>query len=410
MGLFNLILFAIDAQAEIFEHTLMSAYSWYYLEEAHQSVLLVILALCSLGFGFSIGNRKWRQEKIKKEIPRRFFIGGLVGTLFFGTLVFISGELGHHPYSEFFELMSNSDSRIFIQSLGLLCPMLLLTFASCRSGKHYRLALLFFIVFILPMFFAGWRGMPVITVLCMIPTLAQSNRSLMRRYLPIIGVGAAILISSSYFIGQTRSGGQAKAKGFWEPLVHTIGSVSQQLNTVVFTLHEVNDGHPLIYGQSYLEAFKAVPPNLSLQWVPDHEREVSEFSGLGGWVTSRVVHPYVNDSYGGISYSGVAEAFLNFGRVGVVLVFTGMGVFLIWLERASRARALSSALYGLIFYCCYFGSIKGELILITRNFTIVMIYCWFIYKIIPVFVINRSSSNIDSGHVSNPASSWNTRK
>ena len=65
-------------------------------------------------------------------------------------------------------------------------------------------------------------------------------------------------------------------------------------------------------------------------------------SAPAAWITSRV-SPFSFSTGGGIGYSGVAEPYLNFGMPGVLIIFFGLGYFLMRQENSRRGSVYRTA-------------------------------------------------------------------
>ncbi len=114
------------------------------------------------------------------------------------------------------------------------------------------------------------------------------------------------------------------------------------LTTIGDVVAAVPAEEPFRYGRTYLDAIGLLVPKF--MW-PDRPRGASE------WYVDRF-YPMIADDGGGFAFSPVAEAYLNFGRFGVVTVFLVIGaVFGLfdWLLRSQRAMSMQLAsLYGVV--------------------------------------------------------------
>jgi hypothetical protein len=100
-------------------------------------------------------------------------------------------------------------------------------------------------------------------------------------------------------------------------------------------------------GRTYVHAFRGVLPR---KFFPDLARVETQQLELSPsqwfvWTTE----PRFARAYGGRGFSSVAEAYINFGEVGVCLVFLALGFFFFRMESLAGRGAFSLAAYGIIF-------------------------------------------------------------
>lgn len=368
MGMFNLWLFALDVNARAFDHPMESAYSWYYLPECAGAVTLTTLAISALAFGITLA--AYRYSKVAEATPnsdrsRMVFILACVITIVCGAVVLGSGVLFSVTYSDYFELMNVSNSQIFFQCLSFLCPAFLLAAGSAERPREQRLLGLLFVVFVVPIFFSGWRGIPMIAILAVLAMIARQPQlaAKLKLYTTLLTVLLPVMLVASAFIGSLRDGQVSDITSPVEAAVKSLGSTGQQLGTVVYTMYLLEHGADYFYGDSYLQAIGKILPNIGL----NDNSQGGIFPSMNAWVTSWV-DPAAYARFAGISFSGVAEAYANFGLLGVFVVFTLIGIITYGVERSASRSRFSATFYGLVLYLLFFGTIKGELALITRNF------------------------------------------
>lgn len=377
MGMFNLWLFILDVNARIFDHPMESAYSWFYLNECSDGIFLVLLALSSLGFGAAVMELRFTKHSLaqpERNPLRSIFLIAVFATLVCGAIVVGSGVLFSVTYSDFFELMNVSDSRIFFQSLSFLCPAFLLAAGSAVRPGEQRLLGFLFVIFLVPIFFSGWRGIPMITALAVVSMIYQRPNLArrLRAYTGVLIVMLPIMLVASAFIGSLRDNQMSDVLSPGEAAVKALGSTGQQLGTVVYTKYLLDHGSDYFYGESYLQAAGKILPNV----FPERAHDSNPYPSLNAWVTAWV-DPAAYARYAGISFSGVAEAYANFGTWGVFVVFSIIGALLVITQRKAAASPFFASFYGLILYLLFFGTIKGESALITRNlfFMLVLYIC-----------------------------------
>jgi hypothetical protein len=131
--------------------------------------------------------------------------------------------------------------------------------------------------------------------------------------------------------------------------------MGQSIRPLVETEELVGPGE-YRYGRTYWLAFKGIVPNLALRWEAPSIESIDELPP-SHWLTA-LVEPWTFKNYGGIGFSAIAEPYMNFGLIGVVLYFLILGFLLIRLEQASIRNSYTLASWGLIL---------GPLLWTTRN-------------------------------------------
>jgi oligosaccharide repeat unit polymerase len=158
------------------------------------------------------------------------------------------------------------------------------------------------------------------------------------------------------------------------PFVVTLSGMGRSMQAVAYTLELVPKVRPFDIGQGYLYALLTVVPNLF--W--DVHPTVSH--GLAGeWLTS-VVAPAKFARGQGLGYSFIAEAYLNFGWIGVfpVLMIIGFlfGKFVLWGEKP-REPAKMATLASFLSYFLFYA--RNELAPVIRFLS------W--YALLPYFLV-----------------------
>ena len=141
-------------------------------------------------------------------------------------------------------------------------------------------------------------------------------------------------------------------------LIETVSELGGTSTITAYVLKWVPAEESYRYGGSYLLAIKNAFPNLSFR---QKKSKREEFSSTGrvdkqllqqmtpsDWFTYRT-NKYMFNIGGGSGFSTIAEAYLNFGKLGVILYFLGLGFFFGKLEQIPlkvhpRALIFSGAL------------------------------------------------------------------
>ncbi len=114
------------------------------------------------------------------------------------------------------------------------------------------------------------------------------------------------------------------------PLVASISEMGGSMETVAHTLNFVPAERDYEMGVGYAYAISTLFPNLFWKIHPAMEHELPS-----SWLTWQV-DPYTASQGGGLGFSFIAEAYLNFGYIGVPVILFGCGYFLGKLARWSR--------------------------------------------------------------------------
>ncbi|MGA3020051.1 MAG: O-antigen polysaccharide polymerase Wzy [Bryobacteraceae bacterium] len=162
------------------------------------------------------------------------------------------------------------------------------------------------------------------------------------------------------------------------PVVGSIAEMGQSMNTVAYTLELVPTARPFDGGVSYLYALLTGFPNVAWSVHP-----TTAHGTLSAWLVYTVM-PYAASQGGGLGYSFIAEAYENFGWIGVPLVLLVIGWFAGRLSEAVRGRSdpaiLALAATVLLTAILYARSETADLV---RN------VCW--YAILPFLLVRLLS-------------------
>jgi oligosaccharide repeat unit polymerase len=142
--------------------------------------------------------------------------------------------------------------------------------------------------------------------------------------------------------GQDRTGINYLAQSYstiQNPLVSTISEMGGSIRTIAYTIELVPRTRDFDYGESYGYAALTVFPNLFWSVHPTIAHELPS-----SWITW-AVEPDTARQGGGLGYSFIAEAYLNFGYLGapLLMLFGGyLGArFIVWACRGQRPDRLA---------------------------------------------------------------------
>ncbi len=146
------------------------------------------------------------------------------------------------------------------------------------------------------------------------------------------------------------------------PAVAAVHEMGGSMNTVAHTLELVPSSHDFEWGAGYGYAWLTLFPNLFWDVHPSIARKIPS-----SWLIWEV-DPYTAEQGGGLGYSFLAEAYLNFGWLGLVpvmIVFGYLGGKAVrWGDQhghAERAALLAAAFSFLVFF------VRAELAVVLRG-------------------------------------------
>jgi hypothetical protein len=276
-----------------------------------------------------------------------------------GATMFVLGLIqldfsGYHrlTYSETFRLRAESDPRFFGTGMTFASIGLCIAVAGA-SKQRLRLTFLCAGVWTLTLFYLGFRG-PALIASLIVYTVALKKGTKIPQWFPWLA--AVCLLVAIPIVGVIRD----------QPLNDRM--VDRSLNILDAPAEMGESLRPLVetealigpadyrHGKTYWLALKGIVPNLALRWEAPATELVDDLPP-SHWITA-VVEPWTFKNYGGIGFSAVAEPYMNFGLIGVVLYFVILGFLLVRLEQASIRNSYALASWGLIL---------GPLLWTTRN-------------------------------------------
>jgi O-antigen polysaccharide polymerase Wzy-like protein len=244
---------------------------------------------------------------------------------------------------------SGAMSQFVGVSVAHLMPWaLLILVATSRDHRSRRLAVLLALPFVAVMLAVGDRGGPIATIaivgsglylvggrinfwksaaiVAMIAFLIPTILNL--RQLPISQwSGGAIASAASNQVQATHTYGSGPIQGF-------LVSMSSVYQTLMATVDQVPDHEPYHLGSDYLASMVVAVPFRSVLFPTLFGTSVNRLAP-SDWVLN-LLHPGRN---AGLGYLQVAEAYLEFGAVGVLILYLLLGWVLTSLWRSMRARA-----------------------------------------------------------------------
>lgn len=252
-------------------------------------------------------------------------------------------------------------------------------FFSSKSGSlHEKLSVVLLSLHMIIQLFTGYRAMAIVPMLLIIYGLSEksqflqikSNKKMKRRIRLLCILTLLVIIIVFPVVRATRNSGGISNLAFSEissaennEIFATVNDMGKSMQTVIYTQQLVPDNYPFRYGVSYLMNLTEAIPNLFWE---RHPAEV--YGSLGRWLT-KIVDPSFYEFGGALGYSCVAEAYINFGWIGVIVFAFLLGTVIMKVENRveNSSYAVSYASWVVVAnYLLMYP--RGELSTIVRGF------------------------------------------
>ena len=139
-----------------------------------------------------------------------------------------------------------------------------------------------------------------------------------------------------------------------------INEMGNTMRAVIFTRQLVPNDYDFQWGTTYLYSIFSVFPNLFWDIHP------SQSHHLGAWLT-KIVAPEYYKIGGGLGYSFIAEAYINFGWIGVTFLNILFGylyaMFCLWAQKQNDIAKIATVACFLIIFPMF---ARGESLTIMR--------------------------------------------
>jgi O-antigen polysaccharide polymerase Wzy len=308
-----------------------------WLFDASMPKALMLCSVAFAAFGVGVGLAAIRDshtvssscgsaELVDDRSDRVLFVAGAcLGTVGIATMVFgaLEIELTDLTYNELFAIRQAEDARLF--GVGFLFAVMGMVIAAVGANvRQIPLLAVLSACFLAPLFVYGFRG-HVIVYLISFLLIWHRKEPRRARVMGLVGVLIVAVLAPAVRLARSDHTADLTDSlseiGALDVVLEAGGSMRPLVETVDALEHDNVD---YWYGASYLAAIVRVVPNTTFRWTAPESRDIST---PAAWITSRVA-PFTFRTGGGIGYSGVAEPYLNFGAIGVLVFFLIVGYVL----------------------------------------------------------------------------------
>jgi hypothetical protein len=294
------------------------------------------------------------------ENPEVYVAGCLL--LAAGIAMFVIGLIGLDPlgyfrltYSETYRLRAESDPRLF--GSGITIAFIGLSIAASGASRHrFRAVSAIGAIWLASLTYLGFRGPTVIAAL-IVYIIARKKGLQVPRFVPILAAVFLLVLLPVLHVGRELPLNDRLSHMSLKEinLLDAPAEMGISIRPLVETVDLVGP-NDFRLGRTYWIAIKAIVPNLALRWEAPSTMSDADLPP-SHWITA-VVDPWTYKNYGGMGFSAIAEPYMNFGVLGVLIYFLVLSFFLIYLEQISIRTSYALAAWALIL---------GPLLWTTRN-------------------------------------------
>lgn len=311
----------------------------------------VILALSAFGIGFSVsvmtGKRYPKYCDAQKVLRTKknahwSAIGLVVASIIFFLFALKSyGNLLDYARHEIFA--SRADSRGFGAFMMIFPGSVLVYFFSATTGGQKRIGIFLAAFAFLVFMAAGYRSAALFPLLIGSVLWVKSGR---RLPIWVLAGGVAVVLTVIATSGYLRTMGKYSELGLDDVsrafnesrMESSISEMGASINVLASVLQLVPSVDPYRYGSSYVHSVIDAIPNITPNINTEKSREFFEEKSIldprsiqkmrpADWITYRIAPWHFKKGYG-VGFSAIAEAYLNFSTVGVLIIFMFIGYVL----------------------------------------------------------------------------------
>jgi len=262
---------------------------------------------------------RFHEDRAFRERATRMIGWALLGVSVVPTFLFLKDSVAAVLDLGYMALFRRDDSYSVTWVLsGFFVPGIIFLLAGSRNSRTVQwFCLTAALVFMAVNLFLGSRGAAVMSALTVAWTYDRVASRIPRKLLVALALVGLIVFS---LIRETRATGarwrlsldqqMETLASLQDPISTAVSEMGYSLVTVAHTLTLVPAVRDYDLGVSYLYAATAIVPNLGWEVHPSVAHGL-----LCDWLT-KTVEPMVAASGGGLGFSFVAEAYLNFGWYG----------------------------------------------------------------------------------------------
>jgi oligosaccharide repeat unit polymerase len=324
---------------------------WFYRLDLQPALLLVTLAFVCCQMGLILAER-WRpRPKPPLEVPsrplmddRRLFWAGVsllavgVAAYLQGTIEVFGPSLSTFVYTDMFRLVQERNSRWLGMGI-VLVPMGLYSAAAAATRKQLLYIIGVLGVWVTWQLYLGSRSGALIPAIAVSYVCAKKHFKISKRITIPIFLALMYLIPLVSAVRLLTAPERLHLEYLREaqPL-SGIAEMGQSIWTLAETYRLIGAGD-FRYGMTYVEALKRVVPNISVSSEPGHELRTMDYENSPAYWFVLMTAPWLLKEHLGLGFSSIAEAYMNFGAIGVVIVFSLLGLVLARIEAMAIRNA-----------------------------------------------------------------------
>jgi len=326
------------------------------------TVFLVLLSLLSLHFGALTAIRSGRRRcgptndsecQAERLLRATGWVLILVGVVPFSMISYqaiqiadASGYIGLYAA----EQQTSFSAAPAVLAAAFVPGTLFLTASAGRRLRRAWVPSLLTLIYICVQLVLGYRSSATLSLAAYMFAFHRSVRAIPKFASIAIGCLLVAVVFPTIAVTRGSTGSDRQSMGALyrafssvdNPAVAAVGEMGGTAQTIAYTMDLVPTTRPFDMGTSYLYGALTALPNLFWDVHPSLVHNPSR------WLIT-TVNPYIAQRFGSLGYSAFAEAYLNFGWFGAVIVPALLGYCLgrltLWAEGGSSARvACASAI------------------------------------------------------------------
>jgi|GEM_PF-2545447 len=357
----------------------------------------IFLAMTCFGLGTVLGRKIRPEAPLSQErqalcLADVYWVGlGLLlaSALLFGSTLLQVGSIFKYSRAELFKGVG--DTRGFGVFLMIFPTAALLLVLGAQTRAQYVLGFATALIGAIFIMFLGYRFNALAPILVGAILWTMIGRRIHPVLLLIGALCLLVVIPAVSYFRALGSYDQLTAEDFSKSLEKTTASdtfleLGSTGGIVAAIVHWIPEEAPYQYGKTYLFALESMLPNLSSELSksqriqdPDSKtaEELIDAMGPADWYIYRV-NRWMYKNGGGGGFSAVAEAYMNLGFFGVVIVFMFVGYV---FGRCDVTRLLENSWTLLLVAACiwpFFTGVRNEAGTFIKpiSFTLIVILAW----------------------------------